>query len=152
MSTHPKKILYLEDDEMIVRLVELTLKRHGMEITVEHVVTRGAFLEALATDHYELVLSDEHIPGFSGLAALKFVRTHLPSIPFIFFTGSVNETAALAAFEAGAQEYLSKDHLWRLPMIVAKTLSLNSARDPMRTQKLSGSQKYSSQPPKPSGL
>lgn len=126
MTAIPCKILHLEDDEMIVRLVSLTLKRHGVDITVDHVATRPSFVQALSTGHYGLVLSDAYLPGFSGKAALDIVRARQPHIPFIFLTGTVHENDALAAFEAGAQEYLTKDHLWRLPFVIANAMSLRT--------------------------
>ena len=128
MSPKPNKILHLEDDEMIVRLVALTLIRHGIEITVDHVATRPLFIQALATGHYGLVLSDAQLPGFSGKAALDIVRNRQPRLPFIFLTGTVHENDALAAIEAGAQEYLNKDHLWRLPFVIANALSLHTVK------------------------
>lgn len=122
MTTNTAKILHLEDDEMTAQLVALSLRRYDASFIVDSVTTRTLFENALATGCYALVLSDAHLPGFDGLTALHFVRTHYANVPFIFLTGNIDESNARIAFQAGAADYISKDQLWRLPFSINNAL------------------------------
>lgn len=122
MTTNTAKILHLEDDEMTAQLVALSLRRYDASLVVDSVATRSLFENALATKCYALVLSDAHLPGFDGLTALHFVRTHYANVPFIFLTGNIEESDARIAFQAGATDYISKDQLWRLPFSINNAL------------------------------
>ena len=126
MTTNTAKILHLEDDEMTAQLVALSLRRYDVCFVVDSVATRSLFENALATGRYALVLSDAHLPGFDGLTALHFVRTHYANVPFIFLTGNIEESNARIAFQAGATDYISKDQLWRLPFSINNALTSRS--------------------------
>lgn len=122
MTINTAKILHLEDDEMTAQLVALSLRRHNAGFTVDSVATQPLFENALAIGRYALVLSDANLPGFDGLTALHFVRTHYAHVPFIFLTGNIDESNARIAFQAGATDYISKDQLWRLPFSISNAL------------------------------
>ncbi|MBI5585151.1 MAG: PAS domain S-box protein [Deltaproteobacteria bacterium] len=70
----------------------------------------------------EMILSDYSLPQFTGLEALKIKKEHAPGIPLIIVTGSMNEEVAVTCMKAGADDYVLKEQLHRLPKVVAAAL------------------------------
>jgi PAS domain S-box-containing protein len=62
------------------------------------------------------------MPSFTGLQALKITKEFNSDIPFILYTGSVNEETAVECIKAGAQDYVIKEHLTRLPFAAKEAL------------------------------
>jgi PAS domain S-box-containing protein len=62
------------------------------------------------------------MPSFNGLHALKETKKFNPELPFILCTGSVNEEIAVECIKAGAQDYVLKEHMTRLPFAVKEAL------------------------------
>jgi PAS domain S-box-containing protein len=62
------------------------------------------------------------MPSYNGLQALTDTKEFDSLIPFILFTGSVNEEIAVQCMKAGANDYVIKEHITRLPYAVAEAL------------------------------
>jgi PAS domain S-box-containing protein len=62
------------------------------------------------------------MPRFSGLEALKIVRSRNADVPFIFVSGAIGEDLAVGAMKAGAQDYVMKSSLKRLAPTIAREL------------------------------
>jgi PAS domain S-box-containing protein len=80
------------------------------------------FLEALDRFDPDLVISDYMLPRFNGMKALKLMVEKRPGVPFIVFTGSMNEDTAVACMKAGAWDYVIKEHIKRLGPAVRSAL------------------------------
>ncbi len=115
-------LLHLEDSELDHELALAHLRRAGMQVTTRRVETRAQFAAALH-EHWDLVLSDFHLPGFSGLEALEMVRAAAPHLPFILVSGQIGEETAVHAMHHGASDYLLKQNLARLPPAVEHALA-----------------------------
>ena len=72
-------------------------------------------------------MSDYTLPQFSGLRALELLRKRQPDTPFVLVTGTIGEEKAVEAIRLGADDYLLKDRLGRLPGAVEKAVE-RSAR------------------------
>ncbi len=83
-------ILHLEDDADDAELIRLTLEATHGPAELLRVASRQAFAAALATDRFDLVLSDYSVPGFDGPAALAIVRQTKPDMPFIIVSGALD--------------------------------------------------------------
>jgi signal transduction histidine kinase len=101
------RVLYIDDDPILSRLVEKTLVREGFTIELagngpEGVAraARGGF-SAIALDHY--------MPGQDGLATLLALKTLPDCPPIVYVTGSEDLRIAIAALKAGASDYVIKD-------------------------------------------
>ncbi|MDB6126296.1 MAG: hybrid sensor histidine kinase/response regulator [Verrucomicrobia bacterium] len=121
------KILHLEDNPRDAELVTLTLIAEFPGCTITTVVRRDDFLAGLA-ESPDLVLSDFSLPGFSGLEALALVRELQPQIPFVFLSGTIGEERAIAAVLAGAYDYVLKDNMARLPVVLRHVLDDSAQR------------------------
>lgn len=110
MGYHAKKlhkILYVEDDEGLARLLQKKLAR--LQFSVAVAASGGAALEAVATHHYDLILLDYNLPDMSGLDVLARIKCQASGPPVIILTSSGDERVALQALENGAADYAVKD-------------------------------------------
>lgn len=124
----PIRCLVVEDSEDDALLVLRELKNAGYEVTSERVETAEAMREALTRAPWDLVLSDHHMPHFSGLAALEVLQASHLDLPFIIISGSIGEDIAVAAMKAGANSYLMKGRLASLGATVQHELANAAGR------------------------
>jgi PAS domain S-box-containing protein len=116
------KILIVEDAPSDAELMEDELRRAEFVFSSLRVETEASLLQALNEFQPDLVLSDYHLPRFDGMGALAVTRRYNPFLPFILVTGPTNEEIAVACLKAGADDYLLKDRLGRLPAAVTTVL------------------------------
>ena len=116
------KILFIEDLPSDVDLAVLELRREKLRFDHTTVCTRVDLIKALNEFKPDLIISDYMMPSFNGLQALQIAKGFDPEIPFIVYTGSVNEVTAVECIKAGAQDYIIKEHMTRLPFAVKEAL------------------------------
>jgi signal transduction histidine kinase len=117
----------VEDSDDDALLVLYELQRAGYAPVVVRVGDSQGFRDALETSP-DLIISDHTIPGYGGLAALAELKASGKDIPFILVSGTVGETVAVSAMRAGAQDYVLKGDLTRLPAAVERELRDAEAR------------------------
>ena len=127
------KILHLEDDPDFARLVHSLFAQDGLEADIQCVGDRAAFEVALIPGAFDAIISDYHLPSFSGLDALALVRKKDPHIPFILVSGTIGEQAAIESLKAGATDYLLKHQPDRLPSAVRRAVQEAGERARRRT-------------------
>ncbi len=112
------RILVLEDVPSDAELVIRELRRAGITADWTRVETEGDFRAELVRLDPEIVLADYSLPGWNGLSALAVVRRERPELPFIVVTGAIDEETAADCIKAGADDYVLKERLSRLPHAV----------------------------------
>lgn len=112
------KILLLEDSSMDAELVQRYLQKHYGPCTFLLTMTRADFEEALNVFHPDVILADNSLPQFDAASALRLVRDNNYPAAFIMVTGSVSEEFAAAIIKEGADDYILKDRLIRLPAAI----------------------------------
>lgn len=102
------RVLVVDDDPAFGEQVISMLEGEQLSVTALHDV--GSMLEALADHPPDLLLLDMEMPGMSGVEACRLVRMtpDWQDIPILFLTAHAALGARLAAFEAGADDYLIK--------------------------------------------
>ena len=115
-------ILHLEDTPEDAELVCMELDRVFPNIEIEHVTHKQAYSEALRTHKADLIISDYDVPGFSGIESLEMRNQELPEVPFIFLSGAIGEERAISAMRGGASDYVMKDNIPKLPLVVDRLL------------------------------
>jgi PAS domain S-box-containing protein len=120
-------ILLVEDDPDDVALVEMHLRRSGMNFLLHHVKRREDFIRALQTLRYDVILCDFTLPGLNGLDALETAQQLGAGTPCLIVTGSINEETAVECMKAGASDYVLKTHIARLPQAILGTLQRHKA-------------------------
>ncbi len=92
-----KRLLHLEGQVTDSDLVSVWLREAGLDWEVVRVDTREAFVSALESDQFDIVLSDFRLAAFSGLEALRETRTRRSDLAFVFFTATFGEERAVGA-------------------------------------------------------
>jgi len=101
-----RKLLVIDDDEAICRLVRAIFNADGFEVLTAHDGPAGIL--KVATHRPDVVLLDLHLPGLDGLNVLEQLKTSTPSVPVVMFTGSRDIKSAVRATQLGAFDYLTK--------------------------------------------
>ncbi len=114
------RLLLVEDSEDDAALVLRQLVRAGYDPICTRVMTQDGFKAALQADSWDVIVSDHTLPGYGGLTALADLGASGRDIPFILISGSVGEAIAVTAMKAGAQAYVLKGDLTRLPAAVER--------------------------------
>jgi two-component system sensor histidine kinase/response regulator len=123
-----RRILLVEDSADDAELVVRALRRGGRDLSYERVDTPEAMRAALANGSWDLVIADYSMPRFNGLAALKMLRETELDLPFILVSGTVGEDLAVEAMKCGADDYVLKGGLARLPLAVERELRDHEVR------------------------
>jgi PAS domain S-box-containing protein len=118
----PLRLLIIEDSEDDVVFLLRALRRNNFTPTWECVKTSEAFRTLLATQTWDAIVSDYHLPGFEASEALEIFKQSQLDIPFIVVSGTISEQSAADMMKAGARDYLMKDNLTRLPEVIRREL------------------------------
>ncbi|TKA95161.1 response regulator [Cereibacter changlensis] len=105
-SPASRRVLYVDDDPILARLIERTLARAGMELV--HAIDADTAERLLAEESFCAVVLDHYLAVGTGLAILQGIRARGARPPVIYVTGSSEATIAIAALKAGADDYVLK--------------------------------------------
>lgn len=117
-SNRRLRILLLEDSEDDALLIERTLQKDQLPHFLKRVETRDDFDDAVHEFRPDVVLSDHGLPSFNSMEALGISLKEVPKAPFILVTGSVSDEFAVSCLRAGADDYILKSNLTRLPSAI----------------------------------
>jgi len=123
----PLRILMLEDDLIDADIVQWALKEH-FPCIFNVAINKETYCEALDQFHPDLILADNALPRFNAKEALEIALERSLNIPFILVTGTVSEEFAANIIRLGADDYILKDRLARLPA------SINAALQKKRSE------------------
>jgi signal transduction histidine kinase len=112
------KILMLEDDDDDVELIQQVIKKGKIVCTFSVTSERNSFLNALESFNPDIVISDNSLPQFDATEALELTRKFSLHLPFILVTGTVSEEFAANIIRMGADDYIIKDRMTRLPSAI----------------------------------
>jgi len=122
-GTTSKTVLLVDDEPDILELLEITLLKMGLFIDKANGVKEA--LAKLATQHYDLCLTDMRMPDGDGLDIIKFITSKRLDIPVAVITAHGNMENAITVLKAGAFDYLAKPlSLAQLRTLVKSALSL----------------------------
>ena len=100
------KILLLEDDVILQEIIEEFLVENGYE--VESFFDGEKALDAIGTDHYDLLLLDVNVPNIDGFEILSYLRQIGNTTPVIYITSLSSIEDLKKGFDLGADDYLKK--------------------------------------------
>ncbi len=100
------KILIVEDDRIIARLLETTLQDNGYEVTLSFEGKTG--LEEALSEKYDLIILDLKLPEEDGLEICRRVRSSPEYTPILILTSMSSEVDRVLGLEIGADDYLTK--------------------------------------------
>lgn len=122
MNDRELKILMLEDMPEDAELIVHFLKKEAMKFTLKRVDARTEFVDALSDFKPDVILSDHALPQFNSIDALTICKASGVHAPFILVTGTVSEEFAVSCLKQGADDYVLKSNLTRLPSAILNSL------------------------------
>jgi two-component system response regulator PilR (NtrC family) len=119
-------VLLVDDEPDILELLELALRKMGLEVDRAGNVREA--LTKLAARRYDLCLTDMRLPDGDGLQVVQHIAQHNLDVPVAVITAHGNMENAVTALKAGAFDYLSKPvSLDQLRALVKSALNLPQA-------------------------
>src|ERR1041385_4626818 len=127
-----KRILVVEDEEKLRRVLELQLTSAGFDVD-----KAGSAEDGLkVVDRADLVLTDLKLPNMSGLEMLAAIRRQNAQVPVVVMTAFGSIESAVETMKAGANDFLLKpfslDHLMQ---VIQKAIEVRNLRDENRQLK-----------------
>jgi PAS domain S-box-containing protein len=126
------RIIHLEDNLLDQELVAAMLERNGISCEFVYADSRETFQKVLEQEYADLIISDYSLPGYDGSRALEVARRLCEQVPFIFFSGTLGEEAAVESLKNGATDYVLKQRPERLVVAVRRALADAEARTTRR--------------------
>jgi two-component system alkaline phosphatase synthesis response regulator PhoP len=117
--TTPKSVLIVDDEEDILEILSYNFRKSGFKV---HIARNGREGYRLATEVIpDLIITDLWMPEMDGLLMCKHIRemSELDLSRIIFLSADPDEFKAMAALNAGADQYLTK------PMIPSRIVRLS---------------------------
>jgi signal transduction histidine kinase len=125
------RILYVEDDQALARLVQKQLERMGNEVDLAFDSKDGQ--KQFQSSNYDVLIVDQTLPEGNGLNLVRAIAASGPLPVTIMVTGTGNETIAVEAMKLGLSDYLVKDleggFLNLLPMVIDNALRQRRLRE-----------------------
>jgi DNA-binding response OmpR family regulator len=101
-------ILVIEDDEIVARTIERSLRGQDFKVTTAASGVEG--LRMARINIPDLVILDVIMPGMDGYTVCREMRAdlRLANVPILFLTAKIKDDDKITGFKAGADDYLSK--------------------------------------------
>ncbi|NOW88883.1 signal transduction histidine kinase [Clostridium beijerinckii] len=116
------RVLIIEDSRASLNFEVAQLKRSGFNVDYEQIENAEDLRKALNCKEWDIILSDHVMPNFNSIEALKILNETKLDIPFIIVSGEIGEETAVEAMRAGCKDYIMKDKMARLGMVVKREL------------------------------
>ena len=123
------RILLIEDNPQDAELEEREIRRVEAACTFLRVDTREGMVAALHDFVPDVILTDHSLPTFAAQDALELGQQLSPDTPIIVVTGRLGDEPAVQYLQAGAADYVVKDHLHRLGPAVLRALDIKRSRE-----------------------
>jgi len=124
VKSGPVRVLYMEDDTGLVRLLKKRLEREGYSVAIAR--DGGEGLSMYAAAPYDVVAVDQNMPVHDGLEVIRILASRWPLPPVIMITGAGTEKIAVEALKMGARDYIVKDmeggYLDLLPPVIDRVV------------------------------
>jgi len=101
-----KKILYVEDEPNLGKIVSETLEQRGFEVVL---VKDGAkVLDSFKSFNPDICVLDVMLPNIDGFELGREIRTRFDQLPIIFLTAKTQTTDVVKGFNSGGTDYVRK--------------------------------------------
>jgi two-component system alkaline phosphatase synthesis response regulator PhoP len=123
-----KKILIVEDEGDIIKLLKYNLEKEGFK--VNYATDGGVAIAEIRRDEPDLVILDLMLPGLDGLEVCRQLRRHdkFSQIPVLILSARSEEADRVVGLELGADDYVTKPFSMR--EVVARVRALLRRREP----------------------
>ncbi|MDI3534668.1 MAG: two-component system, OmpR family, response regulator ArlR [Thermosediminibacterales bacterium] len=105
LKEKPIRVLIIEDEKGIARLMELELEHEGYKVAIAHDGIKG--LEMALAQNWDIILLDLLLPGLDGLEVCRRIRRQSDT-PIIMITAKDGTGDKIAGLDTGADDYITK--------------------------------------------
>lgn len=116
------RLLLVEDSEDDALLLLREMQKGGYEPDCLRVETEKQMRDALESREWDVIVCDYTLPGFGAPQALTLVKESGRDIPFIIYSGTIGEDAAVACVKNGAEDFVLKGHYVRLIPAIQRSM------------------------------
>ncbi len=120
--TEPLNILIVEDCNADFLIVERHLQQNGLSARCRRVDSLEGVKKAIATESWDLVLSDYNVPQLNFYDSLTLILTAFPDLVVILVTGTLGEEKAVELLKLGVRDFVLKGNLTRLVPTILRSL------------------------------
>ncbi len=125
------EVLVVDDERDTCELLEMALSRQGMQVTTCTTATDA--LDKIASQDFDVVLSDLTMPDVSGLELCERILALRPDVPVVLITGHGSLETAMGAIRAGAYDFVTKPiESKTLGMVVARAVQHRRLREQIK--------------------
>ena len=124
------RLLMIDDDRKLCRLVGDYLSPLGFDVTAEHDGAAGATLASAPGAPWQAVILDVMLPGLDGFEVLRRIR-RTSDVPVLMLTARGDETDRIVGLEVGADDYLPKTFSTRELLARLRAVLRRTARTPV---------------------
>lgn len=117
------QLLLVEDNPLDAELTRARLEAANLPADTVLVDNETDFIAQLSARTFDAILADYMLPQFTGAEALDIARRMAPQTPFIFVSGALGEEHAVDMLKRGATDYVIKQRLQRLPVVLLRALA-----------------------------
>lgn len=101
-----RKILYIEDEPFLGRIVKETIESQGFEVLL---ISDGAHVMSAFTSFTpDICVLDVMLPNVDGFTIGRQIRSRFPKLPVIFVTARIETNDLIKGFESGGTDYIKK--------------------------------------------
>lgn len=130
MTSQPLRILLVEDDGSIARVIAIAMHDLGVPYQLDQAYSAEEGLELWARRPYDLVLSDYNLRGMTGIAMIEELKAQVADLPTILFTAYDDAPVRRAAKKAGVTHFIAK------PFMIDEIISITRALLPIHSSEL----------------
>ncbi len=146
----PSNILVIEDDDIVARTIERSLRVHDFRVMLASSGVEG--LKLARRRPPDLVILDIIMPGMDGYTVCREIRADplLDYIPILFLTAKIKDEDKIAGFTAGADDYLCKpfnidELILRVRAILRRTQKLRDVKATLEAEAAANAAKIETQ-------
>src|SRR5210317_2318056 len=116
----PKKILIIEDNRDLARLVESHLRDLSFQVDLSFDGLAG--VAKAQADNYDLIILDVMLPGLDGMEICRRLRRQSGYVPILMLTAKTSEMDRVVGLEIGADDYVTKP--FSIPELLARVKAI----------------------------
>ena len=122
------KILFVEDSREDYDLAIEALTNSDFEFEPKLAIEPKEYQRLLIEFNPDIIISDNILQNFNGIEVLDIKNKFNPQIPFIIFTGLMNEKIALEWMRLGVNDYVLKEHVKRLALSIITSIEISKIK------------------------
>lgn len=135
---HTCKILLVDDEEAIIKLVRTVLQKEGF-LHIDECLTGASALKAIERKQYDLIVLDIMLPDISGFDLCPLIKQKT-DVPIIFLSAKSSDLDKLSGFAYGADDYITKP--FNPLEVAARAKALLKRTMPQTNQKTAPEERY----------